>query len=622
MTHHFNTGGIACLLVVCIGALVAVPGRAHAQQDVVVSSKACSGTLRIVHPSEGARLPFLRSTFVFGSADPRGALSINGTPVPIHPGGGFLAMVALSTGAFRIDAVLTVGATAYPCERTITVDAPVEQLPVTPLSLTNIQPAVDWQVSAGDELAVSCMASPGMEASFSLDGVRGSFPLLETQPGMYSGVYIVRQEDSMDGARVHVMVWDSARHKKIVGSSEGTILALRSSAPVTAQVAVERTVLRTGPGGTYMLFPPRGTKLRVTGRRGDLLRVRLNPSRDAWVAQKDVSVLPAGTSAAPVTAGSIAIDGDARRTVVRLALGGKVPFEVVPGPAGSHLDILLFGVLSKTDLIAYKGGDAVEQARWYQDDTETYRLRLYTRPGAWWGYDARFENGAFVFELRSPPVLRGTKPLEGITIAVDPGHSPDSGAVGPTGLVEKDANYQLALTVRERLAERGAKVVMTRAQSEPVSLVERPRVAFGNGADLLVSLHHNALPDGANPFEKNGYSVYYYHQPSMPLGRAVYDAYREQFGPGCPAELALRDDGFYYNDLAIPRTTQMPAILIESAYMILPREEALIKDARFRARCAAAVTDGIVRYVNSVCRREKAPAQKPLPKKPSQRAGK
>lgn len=614
MTRLFRTSGIGCLLIAAGAAIVLQPGRAHAQQDVALSSRACAGPLRIVHPSEGARLPFLRSTFVFGSADPRGELRINGALVPIHPGGGFLAMVALSTGTFLIDAELVLGATTYPCARVITVDAPAEVLPVTPLSLKNIQPAVDWQVSAGDELSVSCAASPGMEASFSLDGVRGSFPLLETQPGQYSGAYCVPRDDTMDGARVHVTVWDRAARKKIAGVSEGKIVSLHGPAPLVAQVSVERSVLRTGPGGTYMLFPPRGTKLRVTGRRGDVLRVRLNPSRDAWVAQKDVSFLPAGTSATPVTAGTIVIDGTARKTVVRVALGGTVPFEVIPDPAGSHIDILLFNVLSKTDLIVYKGGDAVDQARWYQDDTETYRLRLYTRPGAWWGYDARFENGSFVFELRSPPVLRGARPLEGITIAVDPGHSPDSGAVGPTGLVEKDANYQLALAVRERLTARGAKVVLTRAQSEPVSLSERPRVAFGNGADLLVSLHHNALPDGANPLEKNGYSVYYYHQPSMPLGRAVYDAYRAQFGPGCPADLALLDDGFYYNDLAIPRTTQMPAILVESAYVILPREEALIKDARFRARCAAAVTDGIVRYVNSVCRREKAPAKKTPPR--------
>ena len=44
----------------------------------------------------------------------------------------------------------------------------------------------------------------------------------------------------------------------------------------------------------------------------------------------------------------------------------------------------------------------------------------------------------------------------------------------------------------------------------------------------------------------------------------------------------LRDDGLHYGNLALPRTPRFPAVLIESAYLIVPREEALLNTERFR----------------------------------------
>jgi N-acetylmuramoyl-L-alanine amidase len=252
----------------------------------------------------------------------------------------------------------------------------------------------------------------------------------------------------------------------------------------------------------------------------------------------------------------------------------------------------------------------VEQVRWHQDDSETYRLRVQPYTGRWWGYDARYEGSAFVFELRSPPVvLTSTKPLEGITVAVDPGHSPDTGAIGPTCLVEKDANFELARALEKKLVAQGAKVVLTRVYQQAVSLYDRPKIAFRAHADLLVSIHNNALPDGEDPFKKNGYGVYYYHPLSLPLARDIHDAYGECFGTCAPKDMSLRDDGLYYDNLAIPRATQMPSVLTETCYIMFPREEALLRSPEFRDRCADALTTGITRYVNAVCKRIQPPQQ-------------
>ncbi len=86
--------------------------------------------------------------------------------------------------------------------------------------------------------------------------------------------------------------------------------------------------------------------------------------------------------------------------------------------------------------------------------------------------------------------------LEVQTIVIDPGHGGRMpGAVGPTGLLEKDVALDVALRLKRRLEARGDyRVLMTRTGDEHVSL--QGRVAFANAreADLFISIHINWLP--------------------------------------------------------------------------------------------------------------------------------
>ena len=103
---------------------------------------------------------------------------------------------------------------------------------------------------------------------------------------------------------------------------------------------------------------------------------------------------------------------------------------------------------------------------------------------------------------------------------MDPGHPP-GGSTGPTGLREAEANLGIGLEVQRLLEQEGAQVVMTRTADVPLELWPRVDLAERAGADLLVSIHNNALPDGVNPFTNNGASVYYNQPRSMPLARAI-----------------------------------------------------------------------------------------------------
>jgi N-acetylmuramoyl-L-alanine amidase len=226
-------------------------------------------------------------------------------------------------------------------------------------------------------------------------------------------------------------------------------------------------------------------------------------------------------------------------------------------------------------------------------------VTILLKPGeTLWGWWPSYDGGSLRLELRRTPPISAYRPLAGIKVMLDPGHMPSAtGATGPLGTREMDANYAIALAAKARLERAGADVMMTRADPlHEVSLVDRPRLAVERGADLFVSLHNNALPDGENPFGKpRGFSVFYYHPQSLELGRAVHQAYR--------GRIKLADEGLRWGNLLVARQSAMPAILVENAHMILPDQEALLNEPAFRDELARALVEGLEKFLLSARRK-------------------
>ena len=82
------------------------------------------------------------------------------------------------------------------------------------------------------------------------------------------------------------------------------------------------------------------------------------------------------------------------------------------------------------------------------------------------------------------------------TIVIDPGHGgKDPGAIGPSGLKEKDVTMALALKLKRNLQRhRQYRVILTHEKDTTMSLKERVSFANENDADLFISLHINSLP--------------------------------------------------------------------------------------------------------------------------------
>lgn len=83
-------------------------------------------------------------------------------------------------------------------------------------------------------------------------------------------------------------------------------------------------------------------------------------------------------------------------------------------------------------------------------------------------------------------------------IVIDPGHGGhDPGAVGPTGLYEKDVVLDIAMKMRDMIRKEFPHydVILTRDTDVFIPLPERAKIANSNSADLFLSVHANASPN-------------------------------------------------------------------------------------------------------------------------------
>ena len=177
-------------------------------------------------------------------------------------------------------------------------------------------------------------------------------------------------------------------------------------------------------------------------------------------------------------------------------------------------------------------------------------------------------------------------------IMLDAGHGQsDPGAVGPTGLKEKDASLALVKRLGRLLNEQGIEVSYTRTDdrrlvdnSSAKDLQARADKANQAQVDYFVSVHNNSA---ATPAAK-GAETYVIAKG----GRAEQLAKRVQSQLVNGTHLANR--GVKTANLAVLRQTDMPAILVEVGFISNPEEEKLLRDEAFLEQAARAIAQGIV----------------------------
>jgi N-acetylmuramoyl-L-alanine amidase len=227
----------------------------------------------------------------------------------------------------------------------------------------------------------------------------------------------------------------------------------------------------------------------------------------------------------------------------------------------------------------------------------------------------------------------GQKVARMVTIALDPGHGgEDPGATGTTGVHEKDIVLAVAKRLKAKLEDLpNTRVMLTRDADFFVPLGQRVEKARKVQADLFVSIHADAFVEptarGSSVFvlsEKGasssaarwlaadqnkadligGVNLASHDRQlasvlmdlsqtaqindSMKLGKAVLT---EIGGINRLHRGVVEQAGF-----AVLKAPDIPSILVETAFISNPEEEARLKDDAYQNQLADAITKGIKRY--------------------------
>lgn len=221
----------------------------------------------------------------------------------------------------------------------------------------------------------------------------------------------------------------------------------------------------------------------------------------------------------------------------------------------------------------------------------------------------------------------GMRPL---VVAIDPGHGgQDPGAMGPTGKREKDVTLAVGRELARQVnATPGMKAYLTRDTDVFIPLPMRAQKARAAKADIFISIH----ADAAENRSATGSSVYVLSTKGASSQRARWLADKEnaadlvggvrlqqtestlanvlldlaQSGHMKASEDAaghvlggLKRIGNNHKpqleraNFAVLRTSDMPAMLVETAFISNPDEERRLIDPAYQRRIASAVLDGI-----------------------------
>ncbi len=597
--------------------------------------------LSLVYPDEGQTMGTRDSTFVYGSTGTAdAALRINGRSVEVSPNGAFLGFLPIpASGVYTVTATSPSGDTA-----TVVRHVRVPTAPAPPpdsgavIADGSVTPSGAMSVESGERVEVAFRGTPGGVASLVLpdstrlplveesvesaapEGLRNFGVNPDAQLGArrqswarYRGFLTARPLASPDTATPWPSLIGGILPSPVPGFAHVELVAGGDTAraPLRLNLALmpesrPRVGVATLPGprpqspghvraewtpnGTWSLFWPPGTRMTLTGQRGSEYRVSLAPGLDAWLDSAQVRLLPKGTPPVSGSVGTVRLTASDRAVEVRLATSDRFPFRVEASE--DALTLTIWGAGGDTGWLQYGHLDPwVRQASWRQEADGVYRLRLDL--GTWpWGWKTRWAaNGDLVLTVRKPPVVAPDAPLKGLTIAIDAGHPP-GGTVSGTGFTEAQANLAEAEALKPLLEKAGARVLMTRSGPGPVGLYERTDTAEKAGADLLISMHNNAFPDGVDPWENSGTSAYYFHAPSALLAQ---DLERELV-----EELGLRNLGVGRSSLALVRNpTWMPAVLTETMFMLIPIQGAALENPDVQKRIAEAHLRGIEAFVRA-----------------------
>lgn len=562
--------------------------------------------LTVEYPHQNTRIAEgAKGIFLFGKVHAGGGLlTINGVDVPIYRTGTWLTYLPVHPGDMDFIIEFTDSEKTYKYKRSVFVRGfnYKDYLKKPRFDSSSLFPASDVELSENDILDFTVAGTPDMVVRMSAGDYFQDELLIASQrePGIYKKTINFRNiNPSGKTNKITYYMYDDNGKLRAKASSLGKIkIETQAQSLKTAKVLKEDSRLRPTPQPSgHILDTKLFGNVEITGRINNLYRVKLDENTIGWIERRFLS--PDKDLKKPRNiAWEISATPYEDKTVLTIKNTEKVSFKVDENR--DSFDVTLYYTQALNTIMSDSEDELLAGLDYEIISDGTKKIKARYKDGArLWGYTYKYQDNNLIFELYHQPKFNFTedKPLNGLKIVLDPGHSPKrtipyDGAVGPSGLLEYEANYDIALAAKKHLEELGAEVFLSKTEQENMPLYRRTEKLRENNAHLFVSIHNNALPDYIDPFAgERGSSVFYYYPHSLPFAQAMQSSFIKNVG--------LPTEGILQADFSVTRSSpQVPSILIENVYMMIPYQEELLKQERFIEILGTAIAEGVINFVN------------------------
>ncbi|MDR2860921.1 MAG: N-acetylmuramoyl-L-alanine amidase, partial [Elusimicrobiota bacterium] len=227
--------------------------------------------------------------------------------------------------------------------------------------------------------------------------------------------------------------------------------------------------------------------------------------------------------------------------------------------------------------------------------------------------------------------VTGNKNKDAKTIIIDAGHGgTDPGAIGPAGTKEKDITLEIAYELKKLFDKNKDYIaILTRKDDVFIPLAERTHIANEKRANLFISIHCNANLNR----KVGGFEVFFLSErasdaealaterlensvielegkPNAKLAniqKMLWSMMQNEYlnesselssfiDAGAPGKLRIQNRGVKQAGFYVLRGTQMPAVLVETAFISNYAEEVKLRTRSFQKAAAQSIYEGVLKY--------------------------
>lgn len=535
-----------------------------------------------------------------------GQAFINSDPVKMYETGVFFKSITLNEGINKIQAeVIAADGTSAAYEREVFYLKKDQTRQAFPLWIdsASIEPSADQVLLVEDIVRISFKGSKGQQASVKIRNRKEKIScsrkdfndyslyqvdlfLADFKKGKDYGLSLLLE--STDGTtKVKPLKIDLDAHIRVQNEADFPLISVNKPGSILSY--------NLGPirlGGPIIAEYDPWVILKSNGQIGEYFRVRLNPVETAFIHQDNIEVLPRPTVKPSYYITYTRAFSNENADVVVIPYPEPVPYAIYPEVEQGRIRISLYGVKTSSTWMVHKEGlQQIENLKWEQTTPDTYDLLIYLNNPKIWGYELVKNGNSLEFRLKHPPVLEinDDGQIKGLVVSIEAGHGGHNlGAVGLSGLLEKEVNLATALELEKICRQYGIEVVQIRTQDEYLTLSEKRSMVEASKAHLHVSIHANS-GGGGNYLGASGVSTYYHNPFWADFAKIMYRHLRE---------LPLKDYGVIGSfNYTVTRVASRPAILVEQAFLSQAEDEEKLASPEFRRQMAEKIFEGILDYV-------------------------